>query len=85
MRETRSVFVPRGGNMVLAAITSYRGENDGTQNSDYGDFSGALDLFDHLAWIESETGIAAIPEPRLSAAAALALLLAALRRARPVS
>ncbi|NNC89420.1 MAG: trypsin-like serine protease [Akkermansiaceae bacterium] len=70
------VFVERGGRMVLAAITSYRGEGDGTQNSDYGDFSGATDLFDHLAWIESETGIAAIPEPHAALLGAVTFLLA---------
>ena len=57
------VFIEQDGQWMLAGVISYQAHYDGTQNSDYGDLSGATDLFVYADWIESVSGIAVVPEP----------------------
>jgi hypothetical protein len=76
------VFVERNGEMVLVGVTSYRAQTDGTQDSDYGDFSGATDLFDLFGWIEEQTGIVPVPEPSSASLYAASLLLLGWSRKR---
>jgi hypothetical protein len=57
------VFMEIGGAFRLVGIISYQANQDGTQNADYGDQSGATDLHLFHDWITSVSGIAPVPEP----------------------
>jgi secreted trypsin-like serine protease len=69
------LFVDFGTGWVLAGVTSFTAQADGTQNSDYGDVSGFTRTSSHASFIQATTGItpAAVPEP----SSALLLLAAA--------
>jgi len=68
----------------LVGVISFRGVVDGSHNSDYGDLSGAINLHGYLDWIETTSGVAAVPEPghfaALAGLAALGLIVALKRR-----
>ncbi|MDB6078888.1 MAG: peptidase and chymotrypsin/Hap [Akkermansiaceae bacterium] len=75
------VFVNLDGKNYLVGINSYSGYLDtmpGGANSKYGGLSGATNLALYYDWIQTTTGIAAVPEP----SAALLVLLAAVPLAR---
>ncbi len=59
------LFVDFGSGFVLAGVTTFTAEFDGTQNSDYGDFSGFTRTSSWAGWIQSQTSVtpAAVPEP----------------------
>jgi len=69
------LFIDFGSGWVLAGVTTFRAQADGTQNSDYGDFSGFTRTSSWSSWIQSQTSVApaAVPEP---SSAALLLCLA---------
>lgn len=59
------LFIDFGTGFVLAGVTTFTAESDGTQNSDYGDFSGFTRTSSWASWIQSQTSVApaAVPEP----------------------
>lgn len=77
------VFTQIGDFDYLIGINSFRGVTDGSFNSDYGDLSGAINLQPFIDWIETTTGVMAVPEPgHFAAIAALAMLGVVARRRR---
>jgi len=75
------VFTEIGGQFYLTGIISYQAENDGTQNGDYGDQSGATDLFLFHDWIAEQSGITPVPEPAVLWQLLVAMLAWRRRRA----
>lgn len=59
------LFVEFGAGWVLAGVTTFTAQADGTQNSDYGDVSGFTRTSSYSSFIQATTGItpAAVPEP----------------------
>lgn len=78
------VFTDIDGLDYLIGVISFRGVIDGSHDSDYGDLSGAINMHNYLGWIETTSGVAAVPEPgHFAAFAGLAMLgvgIAARRR-----
>jgi hypothetical protein len=66
----------------LVGIASFQAQFDGSQNSGYGDLSGATRLSLHEDWIFEVSGIRAIPEPSGGLLALLSLGTLVFRRAR---
>lgn len=83
------LFIDFGAGWLLAGVATFTAHADGTQNSDYGDFSGFTRTSSWASWIQSQTQVApaAVPEPSsavmllCAAGAAAALRLRRGRRA----
>lgn len=81
------VFAEFGELDYLIGVISFGGALDGVIDSDYGDLSGAINLHNYLGWIETTSGVVAVPEPGhfalLAGLAMLAVGMAA-RRRKPI-
>lgn len=74
------VFVTVDGVAYLVGINSFTGGFQAGTNSRYGSISGATNLGLFHTWIEEQTGITPVPEPRVIGLVSLALLASWRRR-----